>query len=358
MKVEFRNIAKKYEGNLNYTLENINLQIDDNDFCIILGPSGCGKTTLLRMIAGLNSITKGDLLFDGKRINDLAPKDRDIAMVFQSYALYPHMNVYKNMAFGLKMRKEKKNVIDRRVRDAAKILNIEHLLYKKPREISGGQRQRVALGRAIVRKPNLFLMDEPLSNLDAKLREYMRSELVKLHRALNSTTIYVTHDQLEAMTMSTKIVLMHNQKIQQIGKPQELYEQPVNLFVAEFIGTPTMNLYHGEIENDQFISNDKKITYKFDEKTLTNLKANNINKITLGIRSEHIKTVTANANCEAKIYNIEILGKDKEIKAQISLENNITLTVATSYDYQIDQNIKLAFEKVHIFNTISGNRVN
>ena len=238
----FKNIAKKYEGNLDYTLENINLEIENGEFVALLGPSGCGKTTLLRMIAGLNSITKGDLIFNNKKINNLEPKDRDIAMVFQSYALYPHMTVYKNIAYSLMIRKVDKRKIDERVKSVSKMLKIDHVLYKKPGEISGGQRQRVALGRAIVRKPKIFLMDEPLSNLDAKLRESMRTELVKIHKMLETTTVYVTHDQLEAMTMADKIVLFNNQKIQQVGKPIDLYENPANLFVAKFIGTPSINV--------------------------------------------------------------------------------------------------------------------
>ncbi|WP_336603146.1 ABC transporter ATP-binding protein [Mycoplasma anserisalpingitidis] len=203
--IKLVNLSKKYEGNEKYTLENINLEIKPGTFCIFLGPSGCGKTTLLRMIAGLNSITKGDLLFNDKRYNNLLPNERNIAMVFQSYALYPHMNVYNNISFGLKIAKERKDIIDRRVKDVAKILKIDDYLYRKPRDLSGGQRQRVAIGRAIARKPLVFLMDEPLSNLDAKLRENMRREIVNIHRMLNTTSIYVTHDQLEAMTMGDQL---------------------------------------------------------------------------------------------------------------------------------------------------------
>ena len=259
MKVSLKNIGKKYEGREEFTLRNIDLEIEDKDFCVILGPSGCGKTTLLRMIAGLNSITEGDLLFNDKRMNKVPSKDRDIAMVFQSYALYPHMTVYDNMAFSLAMRKERKSVIDERVREAAELLQITNYLHSKPSDISGGQRQRVALGRAMVRKPRVFLMDEPLSNLDAKLREHMRVELVRLHKSLETTSIYVTHDQTEAMTMATKIVLMNEGKIQQAGKPDEFYNKPANLFVARFIGSPTMNVFEGKIEGGRFISNDGSI---------------------------------------------------------------------------------------------------
>ncbi len=236
VKVILDNIGKKYEGRENFTLRNINLEIEDKDFCVILGPSGCGKTTLLRMIAGLNSVTEGDLIFGDRRVNKVPSKDRNIAMVFQSYALYPHMTVYDNMAFSLAMRKEPKKLINERVMEAAKVLQIENYLYSKPSDISGGQRQRVALGRAMVRKPKVFLMDEPLSNLDAKLREHMRVELVKLHKSLETTSIYVTHDQVEAMTMATKIVLMNDGKIQQVGSPENFYNRPENVFVAKFIG--------------------------------------------------------------------------------------------------------------------------
>ncbi len=232
MKVTLNDVGKKYEGRENWTLRHIDLEIEDKDFCVILGPSGCGKTTMLRMIAGLNSVTEGELLFGDKKVNTVPPKDRDIAMVFQSYALYPHMTVYDNMAFSLAMRHESKSLINERVLEAAKLLQIEEYLYSKPSDISGGQRQRVALGRAMVRKPKVFLMDEPLSNLDAKLREHMRVELVRLHKRLETTSIYVTHDQTEAMTMATKIVLMNEGKIQQAGSPNDLYNKPANIFVA------------------------------------------------------------------------------------------------------------------------------
>lgn len=220
MKVILKNIGKKYEGRDKFTIRNIDIEIEDREFCAILGPSGCGKSTLLRMIAGLTSITEGQLYFGDKLMNRVLPKDRDIAMVFQSYALYPHLTVYDNMAFSLKMKKESKEVIHKRVTEAAKILQIEDYLYSRPSDISGGQRQRVALGRAMVRKPSVFLMDEPLSNLDAKLREHMRVELVRLHKNLETTSIYVTHDQTEAMTMADKIILLDKGKIQQFGKPK------------------------------------------------------------------------------------------------------------------------------------------
>ena len=238
--LELKHIYKRYHGGVE-AVKDFNLVIPDKEFVILLGPSGCGKSTTLRMIAGLEEISEGELYIDDRLMNDVAPKDRDIAMVFQNYALYPHMTVFENMAFGLKLRKTPKDEIKKRVDEAAKILDIAHLLDRKPKALSGGQRQRVALGRALVREPKVFLMDEPLSNLDAKLRAQMRTEINKLHQRLQTTFIYVTHDQVEAMTMGTKIVVMKDGVIQQIDAPQVLYENPVNLFVAGFIGSPQMN---------------------------------------------------------------------------------------------------------------------
>ena len=245
--LSLRNIWKVYPGDVT-AVKDFNLEIEDKEFVVLVGPSGCGKSTTLRMVAGLEEITKGELYIDGKLVNNVLPKDRDIAMVFQSYALYPHMTVYNNMAFALKLRKTPKAEIDRRVREAAKILGIEQLLNRKPAALSGGQRQRVALGRAIVREPKVFLMDEPLSNLDAKLRVQMRTEITKLHKRLQTTFIYVTHDQTEAMTMGTRIVLMKDGVMQQNDTPQNLYDFPENLFVAGFIGTPQMNIFRVKLE--------------------------------------------------------------------------------------------------------------
>jgi len=238
--VSLKNISKVYEGGVR-AVDNANIEINDREFVVFVGPSGCGKSTTLRMIAGLEDITEGDLYIDDKRVNDIPPKDRDIAMVFQNYALYPHMTVYDNMAFGLKIRKFDKEDIKKRVDQAAKILDIEELLDRKPKALSGGQRQRVAVGRAIVRQPKVFLFDEPLSNLDAKLRVQMRAEISSLHNRLQATMVYVTHDQVEAMTMADKIVVLKDGLIQQIGSPLELYNDPANRFVAGFIGSPPMN---------------------------------------------------------------------------------------------------------------------
>ena len=250
-KVSLRNIVKEYPGNDNVqAVKNFNLEIEDKEFIILVGPSGCGKSTTLRMIAGLEEITSGELIIDDKLCNEVEPKDRDIAMVFQNYALYPHMTVYKNIAFGLQLRKMPKDEIDRRVHEAAKILEIEHLLERKPKALSGGQRQRVALGRAMVRNPKVFLLDEPLSNLDAKLRNSMRTEITKLHKRLGTTFIYVTHDQTEAMTMGDRIVVMKDGYVQQFDTPQNLYNYPCNMFVAGFIGSPQMNFMNVTVEKE------------------------------------------------------------------------------------------------------------
>ncbi|MBN2049098.1 MAG: sn-glycerol-3-phosphate ABC transporter ATP-binding protein UgpC [Spirochaetales bacterium] len=247
--VILENITKVYPGDVK-AVDNANIEIKDQEFVVLVGPSGCGKTTTLRMIAGLEEITEGTLTIDGKVVNDVPPKDRDIAMVFQNYALYPHMTVYDNMAFGLKIRKFPKADIDARVKEAAQILSIGNLLDRKPKALSGGQRQRVAVGRAIVRHPKVFLFDEPLSNLDAKLRVQMRAEISSLHHRLKATMVYVTHDQVEAMTMADKIVVMKDGLIQQIGGPLELYNSPNNLFVAGFIGSPPMNFIEGRVADN------------------------------------------------------------------------------------------------------------
>ncbi|MEG2769597.1 MAG: sn-glycerol-3-phosphate ABC transporter ATP-binding protein UgpC, partial [Oscillospiraceae bacterium] len=247
--ISLKNIYKIYEGDVT-AVSDFNLEIEDKEFVILVGPSGCGKSTTLRMIAGLEEISKGELYIGDRLVNDVAPKDRDIAMVFQNYALYPHMTVFKNMAFGLQLRKTPKDEIDKRVREAARVLDIEHLLDRRPKALSGGQRQRVALGRAMVRNPSVFLLDEPLSNLDAKLRTAMRTEIIKLHQKLGTTFIYVTHDQTEAMTMGDRIVVMKDGYIQQVDTPQNLYDSPCNMFVAGFIGSPQMNFLDAVLLKD------------------------------------------------------------------------------------------------------------
>jgi multiple sugar transport system ATP-binding protein len=245
-KVTFKRIGKIYEKNV-VAVRDFNLEVNDKEFVVLVGPSGCGKSTTLRMVAGLEDITAGELYIGGQLVNDVAPKDRDIAMVFQNYALYPHMTVYENLAFALKLRKLKKNEIDKKVREAAEILDITDLLERKPKALSGGQRQRVAIGRAIVRHPQVFLMDEPLSNLDAKLRNQMRAEIIKLRQSVDTTFLYVTHDQTEAMTLGDRIVVMKDGYIQQVGTPQEVFDHPFNVFVAGFIGTPQMNFFDARL---------------------------------------------------------------------------------------------------------------
>ena len=286
--VQLVNVNKVYDGGV-HAVHDFAIDIKDREFIVFVGPSGCGKSTTLRMIAGLEEISYGDLIIDGKIMNSAAPKDRDIAMVFQSYALYPQMTVYKNMAYALKLRKVPKEEIDRRVKEAARILKLTPYLDRKPRALSGGQRQRVALGRSIVRRPKVFLMDEPLSNLDAKLRVAMRSEIVRIHEEVGATTIYVTHDQIEAMTMASRIVVMKDGFIQQIGEPNEIYRNPANMFVAGFIGTPAMNFLHGTVSNGYFIidSTQEKIMLTPEQKEL--LKNYEGKRVVYGIRPENLE---------------------------------------------------------------------
>ncbi len=323
--IELKNIEKSF-GN-NKVINNFNIKIKDGEFIVLVGPSGCGKSTLLRMISGLESVDKGEIHLNNKIINNLIPSKRGIAMVFQSYALYPHMNVYENMSFGLKTEKLEKNEIDKKVKDAAKTLQIEDLLERKPRQLSGGQRQRVAIGRAITRNPKLFLFDEPLSNLDAALRSEMRVEISKLHKQLNTNMIYVTHDQIEAMTLADKIVILNNGNVEQVGTPDEIYNNPSNIFVAEFIGVPKMNILKNGIESLLKNLNLKPETY-------------------LGIRPEHILT---NGNGEIKldikVDLIENLGFEKIVYATFKGQE---LRIKTSDN--ISQNLKqISFSKNKIF---------
>ncbi|MBU5343208.1 ABC transporter ATP-binding protein [Caldifermentibacillus hisashii] len=286
--LKLNHIYKIYDNKVT-AVSDFNLHIQDKEFIVFVGPSGCGKSTTLRMIAGLEEISKGELYIDDKLVNDVPPKDRDIAMVFQNYALYPHMTVYDNMAFGLKLRKMPKDEIDKRVKDAANILGLEQYLDRKPKALSGGQRQRVALGRAIVRDAKVFLMDEPLSNLDAKLRVQMRAEIAKLHQRLNTTTIYVTHDQTEAMTMATRIVVMKDGVIQQVGSPKDVYDNPENVFVGGFIGSPAMNFFKAKIEGE-YVVLDEKVRLKIPGGKLKLLKDNGYvgKEVIFGIRPEDI----------------------------------------------------------------------
>ena len=313
-KVELKGITKVYEGNVR-AVDNANIVVEDKEFVVLVGPSGCGKSTTLRMVAGLEDITEGELYIDGELMNDVPPKDRNIAMVFQNYALYPHMTVYDNMAFGLRIKKVEKSEIDRRVHEAARILDIEKFLDRKPKALSGGQRQRVAVGRAIVRNPKVFLFDEPLSNLDAKLRVQMRAELSDLHLRLNATIIYVTHDQVEAMTMANKIVVMKDGKIQQIGAPLFLYNHPVNKFIAGFIGSPPMNFFNVKVleEGGSLILEEGSFKIKPFADHIQYLKKYVGKEITFGIRPEDLayteKPASEN-NMQMKITVVEPLGAD------------------------------------------------
>jgi multiple sugar transport system ATP-binding protein len=311
-KVELKHICKVYDANIR-AVDDTNIIVEDKEFVVLVGPSGCGKSTTLRMIAGLEDISEGELYIDGQQMNDVPPKDRNIAMVFQNYALYPHMTVYQNMAFGLKLKKVPNDEIKKRVQEAAKILEIDELLNRKPRALSGGQRQRVAVGRAIVRNPKVFLFDEPLSNLDAKLRVLMRAELSALHRRLNATMIYVTHDQVEAMTMADKIVVMKDGRVQQIGSPLHLYNHPANKFVAGFIGSPPMNFLTLNVADREGLilvgENFELRPLKAHEDALKKL----VNKdVYFGIRPEDL-TYTANVkdnNIPAVITVVEPLGAE------------------------------------------------
>lgn len=314
--VSLKELIKIYDGEIK-AVDRANIEIQDREFMVLVGPSGCGKSTLLRMVAGLEEISGGDLFIDGKRVNDEAPKDRDIAMVFQNYALYPHMSVYDNMAFGLRIRKFAKTEIDARVKEAAQILDIEELLDRKPKALSGGQRQRVAVGRAIVRQPKVFLFDEPLSNLDAKLRVQMRAEIAALHSRLQATMIYVTHDQTEAMTMGDRIVVMKSGIIQQIGTPLRLYNSPINRFVAGFIGSPPMNIAPAAVSeyNGKVIAKEEGMTVVIPKSREEVLRPYIGRQVLMGVRSEDLKFTRKpkESNLNAEVIVVEPLGNETHL---------------------------------------------
>ncbi|MBR5270597.1 MAG: sn-glycerol-3-phosphate ABC transporter ATP-binding protein UgpC [Clostridia bacterium] len=355
--LQLKNITKRYPNGF-VGASDITLDIEDKEFIILVGPSGCGKSTTLRMIAGLEEISEGELYIGGKLMNDVAPKDRDIAMVFQNYALYPHMTVFDNMAFALKLRKTPKDEIKKRVDEAAKILEIEHLLDRKPAALSGGQRQRVAMGRALVRSPKVFLMDEPLSNLDAKLRVAMRTEIKKLHNKLQTTFIYVTHDQIEAMTMGTRIVVLKDGFVQQVDSPTTLYSEPCNLFVAGFIGSPQMNFVDAVLEERDggvyaiFGEN----TVKIPEGKVAPLKDYIGKTVVLGIRPEDIHddegfiAAKPDGVCSAYVDVTELLGAETYLYLKIS-DTPFTAKVNQRSNAQIGDTIKVCFDtnKIHIF---------
>ena len=356
--ISIRNISKIYPGDVT-AVKDCNLEIADKEFVVLVGPSGCGKSTTLRMIAGLEEITEGELYIGDRLVNDVPPKDRDIAMVFQSYALYPHMSVYKNMAFALELRKTPKDEIDRRVREAAKILDIEHLLTRKPKALSGGQRQRVALGRAMVRNPAVFLLDEPLSNLDAKLRTSMRTELIKLHNQLGTTFVYVTHDQTEAMTMGDRIVVMSNAVVQQVDTPQNLYDTPRNMFVAGFIGSPQMNFMDAELNEDGkgfYLEVNGDRLYLPAEKAAPELKQHIGRAVKLGIRPEDIyddeQFLAANPNAiiNTSVEVSELMGSEVYLYLKYG-DYTLTARVAPTTTSRRGDDIKVGLNmtKVHLF---------
>ena len=357
--LKLKNIVKKYPNGF-VAVTDFTMDIEDKEFLILVGPSGCGKTTTLRMIAGLEEITEGELYIGDKLVNDVAPKDRDIAMVFQNYALYPHMSVYDNMAFGLKLRKTPRAEIDKRVREAAKILGIEDLLDRKPKALSGGQRQRVAMGRAIVREPQVFLMDEPLSNLDAKLRVQMRTEITKLHQRLQTTFVYVTHDQTEAMTLGTRIVVMKDGVIQQVDSPANLYNKPINLFVAGFIGSPQMNVVKVTVEKREkgvyLMYGDQPIKLP-DAKGRALVDGGYVGKtVMMGIRPEdlHTEEIIINSSAEslidADVEVTELLGAEVLLYL-VCAGQALTARVNPRCTAKANDRIKMAIDvnKIHVF---------
>ncbi len=344
--VAFREVHKSFGATK--VLHGISLDIAEGEFMVLVGPSGCGKSTLLRMLAGLEDIGGGQIAIDGRVVNDVDSKDRDIAMVFQSYALYPHMTVRDNMGFSLKLRKEKQNLVDQRVANAAKILNLEPYLARYPRELSGGQRQRVAMGRAIVRDPKVFLFDEPLSNLDAKLRVAMRSEIKALHQRLKTTTVYVTHDQVEAMTMADRIAVMRDGRIEQLGEPLELYDRPANLFVAQFIGSPAMNVFDGVFRSNSVSA--------LGAQWPTSARAAEGQRVIYGMRPEHLEP--ASSGIAAEVVVVEPMGAETELVVRIG-DTSLTIMTRGRSNAGPGERIFLAphAAHAHLFDAASGERI-
>ena len=365
--------AEEKKSNLQITdkgvvaVQQFNIDIADKEFIVLVGPSGCGKSTTLRMIAGLEEISEGEVIIDGRVVNDVPPKDRDIAMVFQNYALYPHMTVYENMAFSLKLKKVDKKTIDEKVREAAEILDITQYLDRKPKALSGGQRQRVAIGRAIVREPKVFLMDEPLSNLDAKLRNQMRAEIIKLRQRINTTFIYVTHDQTEAMTLGDRIVIMRDGFIQQIGTPQEVFNHPANLFVAGFIGTPQMNFFDAELKKtgDKYSVMLYGTEFAISEEKQASLRAHGAaaGPVVLGVRPEHIMLCDKGAaSVKASVDVSEMMGSSIHLHVNAN-GKDVVLVIATvdlpedhKFGYRYGEEVSFTFSEnvVHVFDKESG----
>ena len=368
-KVIIKDVFKVYKGDNGSevtAVKDFNLEVHDREFIVFVGPSGCGKSTTLRMIAGLEEISRGDIYIDDRLVNEVPPKDRDIAMVFQNYALYPHMSVYDNMAFGLKLRKFPKLEIQKRVKEAAAILGIENLLDRKPKALSGGQRQRVAVGRAIVRQPKVFLFDEPLSNLDAKMRVQMRSEITKLHQRLQATMIYVTHDQIEAMTMGDRIVVMNDGVIQQVDAPLNLYHQPANLFVAGFLGSPPMNFVKGWLDQTSkglFFKEacDGTITCDFSDREEAKPYAGK--EVILGIRPENIAVVTGErpffSQFDAMVDLVETMGAETNIHLQTGASTLICRSEASLGNSGVNRRLKfeINMQKAHLFDPVTTTRI-
>ncbi|MBO0993291.1 ABC transporter ATP-binding protein [Bacillus sp. SD088] len=343
-KIEMLNITKQFDDKGGKVIHNFNLEIKEKEFIVFVGPSGCGKSTTLRMLAGLESISGGELWIDKKLVNKLPPKDRDIAMVFQNYALFPHLTVFDNIAFGLKIRKEDRKVIKEKVHQTAEILGLTPYLKRKPKALSGGQRQRVALGRAIVRDVNIFLMDEPLSNLDAKLRIHMRKEIINLHRRLGTTTIYVTHDQTEAMTMASRIVILNKGNIEQIGTPKEVYNHPHTKFVASFIGAPPMNFLDGQIEGNELTLLDGTSLGQISKDL------DHTGNVSIGIRPEDIYLSKSSKGIEMKVEYIELMGADLNVHGQI---NSADVIFRLDPETDIKENdvvhLEIPARKIHLF---------
>ena len=356
--VKLESVSKVYEGKVTAVRE-VTTTIRDQEFVVLVGPSGCGKSTVLRMIAGLEEISGGTISIDGRVVNDVAPKDRDIAMVFQNYALYPHMTVYENLAFGLKLRKYPKAEIDQRVREAAKILGIETYLDRKPKALSGGQRQRVALGRAIVRQPKVFLFDEPLSNLDANLRVQMRTEISRLHHRLKTTMIYVTHDQIEAMSMGDRIVVMRDGVVQQVDAPLAIYHHPANKFVAGFIGSPTMNFISGTLSRNgalSFKQDASSIALPLPAELASRLTGGDLGAVTLGIRPEHIyqhapSGAATLVTVPAMIEVVEPVGNEIFLYFSIGGTTHLVARIASDHAPEVGKTCDLLFDvsRVHLF---------
>jgi len=352
--VSLQHIYKVYTGNVT-AVSDFTLDIEDKEFIVLVGPSGCGKSTTLRMVAGLEEISDGELYIGDKLVNDVAPKDRDIAMVFQNYALYPHMSVYENMAFSLKLRKEPKDVIDRKVREAAEILDITQYLERKPKALSGGQRQRVAIGRAIVRAPKVMLMDEPLSNLDAKLRNEMRAEIIKLRERIDTTFIYVTHDQTEAMTLGDRIVIMKDGYIQQIGTPQEVFNHPANLFVATFIGMPVMNLFDADLvrEGDKYFVSLSGLKVELSAEKEARLLKNDVKSqpVTLGVRPEHTDVSVDGVSATVEVS--EMMGSSVHLHVNADGHDVIIIVPTTDMkeNYHLGDTVHFSFKGnvAHVF---------